>query len=81
VDTRAGNTGAEVVDVPSGSPASAAGLRKGDVVVEVEGKPVTDGIGLIVAIRSHQPGETIDLMVRRAGRDRDVKVTLESKVG
>jgi putative serine protease PepD len=51
------------------------------VVVEVEGKPVTDGIGLIVAIRSHQPGETIDLMVRRAGRDRDVKVTLESKVG
>jgi putative serine protease PepD len=81
VDTRAGNTGAEVVDVPSGSPASAAGLRKGDVVVKVEGKPVTDGIGLIVAIRSHQPGETIDLMVRRAGRQRDVKVTLDSKVG
>jgi putative serine protease PepD len=43
--------------------------------------PVADGIGLIVAIRSHRPGETIDLAVRRDGHIRDVEVRLDSKVG
>jgi putative serine protease PepD len=82
VDTKGGSSiGAKVVDVPSGTPAATAGLREGDVVTGVSGKPITDGIGLIVAIRSHQPGETIDLKVRRDGRSRDVKVTLDSKVG
>ena len=81
VNTGAGSNGAEVSDVPSGTPASHAGLRKGDVVIGVDGKQVTDGIGLIVAIRSHQPGEVIDLRVRRAGHTADVKVRLDSKIG
>ena len=81
VDTSDRSIGAEVVDVPSGTPAADAGLRKGDVVTSVDGTPITDGISLIVAIRSHQPGETVDLGVRRDGKNRDVKVTLESKVG
>ncbi|MEP7089629.1 MAG: trypsin-like peptidase domain-containing protein [Nocardioidaceae bacterium] len=81
VNTSAQNSGAEVVDVPSGTPAADGGLKKGDVVTSVDGKPITDGIGLIVAIRSHQPGETIDLEVDRSGKTRDVKVRLDSKVG
>jgi putative serine protease PepD len=80
VDTGTKESGAQVVDVPSGTPAAAAGLRKGDVVTDVNGKPITDGIGLIVAIRSHQPGETLTLTVRRDGHDKRVKVTLDSKV-
>ena len=67
--------------MPAGTPAADAGLRKGDVVTRVDGKPITDGISLIVAIRSHQPGETIDLAVRRAGHSTDVKVRLDAKVG
>jgi putative serine protease PepD len=81
VATRSSSNGAQVVGVPAGSPAAAAGLRQGDVVTGVDGHPVTDGISLIVAIRSHQPGETVDLLVRRDGRQRDLKVTLDSKVG
>jgi len=42
---------------------------------------VTVGIGLIVAIRSHQPGEVVDLKVLRSGKQQDVKVKLDSKVG
>ncbi len=81
VNTRSKGNGAEVTDVPAGTPAAAAGLQKGDLVTRVDGKPVTNGIGLIVAIRSHQPGETIDLRVVRRGGGRDVKIKLDSKVG
>jgi putative serine protease PepD len=81
VNTGSRHDGAEVVDDPkAGTPAASAGLRKGDVVTAVDGKPVTDGIGLIVAIRSHQPGETVDLQVRRAGHERDVRIRLEAKI-
>jgi putative serine protease PepD len=81
VNTGARHRGAEVVGVPSGTPAAAAGLRKGDLVVEVNGKQVTDGISLIVAIRTHQPGETITLTVVRDGRRQTVHIKLDSKVG
>ena len=67
--------------MPSGTPAAAAGLKKGDVVTGVNGKPVTNGIGLIVAIRSHQPGETVTLQVKRGSDERKVKVRLDGKVG
>ena len=73
--------GARVSDVPSGTPADHAGLKKGDVVTRIDGKPVSDGIELIVAIRSHQPGETVDLSVNRGGKHEDVKIKLASKVG
>jgi putative serine protease PepD len=81
VNTGARRNGAEIVKVPSGTPADRAGLEDGDIVVAVGGKPVADGIGLIVAIRSHQPGETIRLTVRRDGSERTLEVTLDAKVG
>jgi putative serine protease PepD len=81
VNTGPQQDGAEVVDVPSGTPADIGGLREGDVVVAVNDKQITDGIGLIVAIRSHQPGETIRLTVRRDGSSETVKVRLDAKVG
>jgi putative serine protease PepD len=81
VDTGSSNGGAEVVGVPSGTPAEQAGLREGDVVVGVNGKRVTDGIGLIVAIRTHQPGEQVTLVVRREGEEQRIRIRLEGKVG
>lgn len=73
--------GAEVTRVPSGTPADDAGLEKGDVVTAVDDVSVTDGIGLIVAIRTHQPGESIALRVERDGDEETVRVTLDAKVG
>jgi putative serine protease PepD len=81
VNTGGRRNGAEIVKVPAGTPADSAGLEEGDMVVAVDGKPVSDGIGLIVAIRSHQPGETIRLTVRRDGQERRVEITLDAKVG
>ncbi len=81
VDTSVTDAGAEIVEVPVGSPARKAGLRAGDRIVGVDGTRVTDGISLIVAIRSHRPGETIELQVVRDGDELTVPVTLDAKVG
>jgi putative serine protease PepD len=81
VDTRPAQNGAEVVRVPAGTPASRAGLQEGDVVIALDGKKVADGIGLIVAIRSHQPGDEVTLTVRRDGSEEQLEIVLDAKVG
>jgi putative serine protease PepD len=81
VRTDGSEDGAEVLGVTDGAPADQAGLRKGDRIVAVEGEQVPDGISLIVAIRSHRPGETIEFTVVREGQERTVRIQLDAKVG
>ena len=81
VNTGEGARGAEVVEVPSGTPADRAGIEVGDRIVAVEGARVADGIALIVAIRSHRPGEVVELTVVRDDEERTVRVELDAKVG
>jgi putative serine protease PepD len=73
--------GAEISEVLPDTPADQAGLEKGDVVTEIDGVRVTDGIALIVAIRSHQPGEDVDLLLTRGDDEMTLTVTLGSEVG
>ncbi len=73
--------GAIIDDVIEDTPAQDAGLQKDDRVIAVDGQRVTDGIGLIVAIRSHQPGETVDFTLVRDGAERTVEITLGSEIG
>jgi putative serine protease PepD len=73
--------GAKILKVNSGSPAQKAGLRKGDLVTDVAGEKVSDGIALIVAIRAHQPGDTVPFTVRRGGSQMQLRITLGSQVG
>jgi putative serine protease PepD len=74
-------TGAEIDEVMPDTPADEGGLRKGDVIVAVEGERVTDGIALIVAIRSHQPGETVEFTIERDGDEKTVSLTLGAETG
>jgi putative serine protease PepD len=80
VDTRP-DVGASISEVTPDSPADEAGLRKNDVITSVDGTPVADGVELIVAIREHQPGDTIELGYERDGEERTADVTLEGTVG
>jgi putative serine protease PepD len=73
--------GARINAVTDGSPAATAGIRAGDVVTEVNGRPVHDGIELIVQIRSFEPGQTVTLTVDRDGTTSRVPVVLGKKVG
>jgi putative serine protease PepD len=65
----------------AGGPAERAGLRPGDVITAIDGKEVADSADLIVAIRSHRPGETVTLTVKRSGHEHKIPVTLAATKG
>jgi len=73
--------GARVSEVTPGSPAQRAGLRTGDVITQINSQPVDSAEALIVAIRSHRPGESVRLDFERAGKPRQVTVTLGQQTG
>jgi putative serine protease PepD len=73
--------GATITEVMPDTPAEVAGLQKDDVVTAVDDQPVNDGIALIVAIRTHRPGETVEFTVVRGGDEQVVEVELDGKVG
>lgn len=58
-------------------PADRSGIRRGDVILAIDGRPVTDPDELIVAIRARTPGETVVLHVRTGSDERDVRVRLD----
>jgi len=71
-----GIKGALIVGVFIDSPADKAGVRAGDIVVAVDGKPVTGIRDLLDKITLHKPGEQVKIMVYRGPE----KMTLDMKV-
>ena len=80
-DRRGDGEGALIDSVMEDTPAEESGLEKDDLIIEVDGERVTDGIALIVAIRTHQPGETIEFTFARDGEERTVEVALGAETG
>ncbi|GAB4170559.1 MAG: Do family serine endopeptidase [Rhodocyclaceae bacterium] len=68
--------GALIARVVPGSPAARAGVRAGDVLVEVGGKPVRDPSGMLDLIAAIKPGETVRLKLRRDGREFEAAAAL-----
>jgi S1-C subfamily serine protease len=69
--------GALVLNVEPGSAAAKAGIREQDVVIEVEGKAVGSSEELVVAVDSHDPGDTVTVEIVRDGSSREVEATLD----
>ncbi len=69
--------GALIGDVYPGGPAARAGLRTGDVVLEVDEREVTDAGGLRYRIGTRETGETITLQVLRNGRVFTARLPME----
>ncbi len=72
-----GGEGAVVAEVQPNSPASQAGLRKGDVVTALNGRPVRGAAELRARLGIVPVGETVELRVQRGGETR----TLKARVG
>jgi putative serine protease PepD len=75
------NDGAEVKEINSGTPAAKSDLRVGDVITEVDGTPVSNQTDVVVAIRSHQVGDTVTLTVKRGSKTLKIRVGLLAKTG
>ena len=64
-------TGALVGDVTPKSPADKAGLKSGDLMVEFNGKKVTDSRHLKLEVARTQPGQTVPVKILRDGTAKD----------
>ncbi|MFG3046899.1 trypsin-like peptidase domain-containing protein [Streptomyces sp. NPDC048241] len=62
--------------VLAGGPGDRAGLKPGDLITGVDGRPVHSGEELIVKVRAHRPGDRLRLTVGRAGAERTVTLRL-----
>jgi len=69
-------TGVLVDRVVAGSPAEAAGLESGDVILQIDERPVAAMRDLTRHLQGLQPGEEVKLAVQREGKRRQLKVTL-----
>ena len=71
--------GVRLTQVRTGTPASQAGLKVGDVITAVNGTKVTGAAQLGSAIDAKQPGDTVSITYTRAGKTATVKVTLAER--
>jgi arginyl-tRNA synthetase len=69
-------SGALVGEVTRNSPAGEAGMKDGDVIVALNGKPVTDSRHFRLTISQTPPGTKVTLQVIRDGKERTVSATL-----
>jgi serine protease DegQ len=69
---RLGNQrGALIAGVLRGGPADKAGIKPGDVVVEIQGKPVADPTAMLNMIAALAPGAPAKMKLKRQGQDVD----------
>lgn len=74
-----GTDGVVVVGVVPGSPAARAGLRQGDVILEIDKKTVKDAEALAEQIKAAEIGQKILLLVYREGQPRYITVAVGEK--
>jgi len=82
IDTNYTGEGVRIATVPvqgeetveKGGPADKAGLKPGDVITAIDGRPMISGDQLIVTIRSKAPGDKIKVTYRRGGEEKTTTV-------
>lgn len=72
--------GVFVFTLVEGGPADSAGLRPGDVIVQLEGTDIATVEDLFAALREHSPGETVQVTVVRGGNEEAFDVQLQERV-
>jgi serine protease Do len=66
--------GVLVADVLKDTPAEAAGLRAGDLIVSIDGRPIVETRGLQRLVGAIPPGREVKVIVAREGRRREVAI-------
>ena len=68
--------GTFVDEVLSPAPAYDAGLKKGDLIVDADGKPIRDGRHLSRVVAESKPGDVIKMKIQRGKKTQTVEVVV-----
>ena len=70
------SSGVLIAEVAPGSPAEAAGLQQGDIIVKADGQNIVNSSALYAIDRDKKPGDQVELTIDRNGQEQTVTVTL-----
>ncbi|MBN1629545.1 MAG: trypsin-like peptidase domain-containing protein [Thermoleophilia bacterium] len=73
------SSGILVRSVTDNGPAGKAGILQGDIILEVDGEEMAESSDLLVAIRDRKPGDVVEVIIDRDGREMTFSVTLEER--
>ena len=71
--------GVRFADVRDGTPAAKAGLKAGDILIEFDGKDISNLYDFTYALRAHKPGDSVLVKVLRGGQTIEAKVLLTER--
>jgi len=75
------NDGAYVSGFAENSSAKAAGIKEGDVIVKIDETPIHSSTALTEYIGLHRPGDKVNVIVNRKGKELTIPVILKSRDG
>lgn len=75
-DASVGTVGAQVQEISDGGAASAAGMQAGDVITQIDGRPVTGAVDATAQVRAHAAGSEVTVTYQRDGQQAEAQVTL-----
>jgi S1-C subfamily serine protease len=78
-DNLSRSSGALVATVDASGPAGKAGVKQGDIITSLDGKPVTQEEDVIGILDQKNVGDTVPLVVDRSGKSLTFKVTLAKR--
>ncbi len=70
-------SGAYVAEVTEDGPAANAGIQKGDIITAIDGTKMSSADEVILAVRSHNIGDTVKVTVMRGSKEMEFDVTLD----
>jgi len=68
--------GALIAGVLRGGPADKAGIKPGDVLVEIDGRPVSDPAAMLNLVAALAPGESTKMKLKRQGKDVEAQISV-----
>lgn len=72
------NQGAYAAEITSGGPADKAGIQKGDIIIGFGDEEITSSDAIVLAVRTHNVGDTVKVTLMRGSQKMTVDVTLGS---
>lgn len=73
--------GVAVIEVSDGTPASKAGIQKGDIIIELAGNKTSSLAKFRYELYKHKVGDTVEVKLIRDGKEKTIKVTLAKNEG